>query len=208
MESRNLDEIIDSSYFIDNNLKEQCKDYFKQTRHPVGDWLFSYKPTEDVYQGDIIDKLDIIYFEVVNDILETKVLEDQPCMLLSNTCDMDLHGKTRGKYISVAPIFAFRDFSNWKIESYSDEGWGGFLNDVKRNRITDILYIPGKQPLAESVILLDRIFSIDPKFLDAKIKRSGSKKILSLSQIGFYYFLIKLTYHFARYEDRSEIKRT
>lgn len=207
MESDKLNEIIDSSYFIDDSLKERCKDYFKQTHKALGYWFYSYKPAEDTYQGDIIDELDLVYFEVVNDVLETKVLEDQPCMLLSHTCDMYLQGKTRGKYISVAPLFSYREFSNRRTEGYSDEGWGDFLEAVKRNRITDILYIPEKQPLGESVILLDRIFPIDPNFLKAKLEKRGSKKILSLSQIGFYYLLIKLTYHFARYEDRAEIKR-
>ena len=173
----------------------------------MGDWIFSLRPSDEIYQGDIIDGLDIVYFEVVDNAVEIKVLEGQLCILLSNTCDMDFQGKTRGKYISIAPLFSFEEFADRKEGPYSDEGWDGFLNDVKRNRITDILYVPGKRPLDESVVLLDRVFSIDPNFFEAKIKKGKSKKILSLSQIGFYYFLIKLTYHFARYEDRSEIKR-
>lgn len=135
----------------------------------------------ETYQGDIVDGIDLVYFEINDDNIETKVLEDQPCMLLSHTCDMYLDGKTRDKYISAAPVFSYVEFSGWRTGEYSDVGWRDFLEDVKKNRITDILYIPEKLTFGESVVLLDRIFPIDPNFLKAKIQKHRSKKILSLS---------------------------
>jgi len=155
----------------------------------------------------IVDKFEMVYYEVVDDRLDLLSLEDVPCMLLSHTCDMEFEEKTREKYISVAPVFSFEEFAKFKVSKYTDEGWQDFLDDVRKNRITDILYIPGKNPLNDSVILLDRISSIDPKFLKIRLEKTGSKRVLSLSQTGFYFFLIKLTYHFARYEDRKEIQR-
>lgn len=207
MNSPELDELIDSSHFIDDHLKGQCKEYLKQIPKGLGSWFYSPSIPEDAYQGDIVDKFEMVYSEVVGAKLETRSLEDVPCMLLSHTCDMELRGKTREKYVSVAPVFSFKEFANSRGTEYSEDRWDDFLTSVKANRITDILYIPKKGPLDDSVILLDRISSIDPKFLKIKLERGETKRVLSLSQIGFYFFLIKLTYHFARYEDRAEIQR-
>jgi hypothetical protein len=207
MNSEEIDELISSSHFIDDHFKEQCKQYFKQIPRGLGNWFYSLSIPPAAYQGDIVDKFELVYYEVVENRLEVRSFKDVPCMLLSHTCDLDLENKTREKYVSVAPVLSFEEFANFKTSEYSDKGWKDFLDSVKANGITDILYIPGKSPLDDSVILLDRISSVDPKLLKIKIENSDTKRVLSLSQIGFYFFLIKLTYHFARYEDREEIQR-
>jgi hypothetical protein len=207
MNSSELDELIDSSHFIDDPIKKKCKEYFKQIHKGLGPWFYSPSIPRNTYQGDIVDKLNVVYYEMENDTQEIGVLEDIPCMLLSHTCDMDFEGKTRGKHVSVAPVFAFDEFAKNRPQGYSTKGWQSFLEDLKANRITDILYIPEKKPLEASIILFDRIFSFNPLVLRDRADRNKTKRILSLSQIGFYFFLIKLTYHFARYEDRTEIRR-
>jgi len=207
MDSSNLDELVNYSHFIDGSLKEECKRYFKQVHEELGGWFYSYSIQPDIYQGDVIDRVDVIYYELKEDSQELQETEDVPCMILSHTCDIDVEDKTRRPLISLAPIFNYEEFAENKTPEYSEEGWKDFLEHVRTNRITDILYIPKKEPLDASIVLLDRIFSIDPLILQIKLSKNTAKRILSLSQIGFYYFLIKLTYHFARYEDRSEIVR-
>lgn len=208
MDSPKLDELIDCSHFIDDSHKDQCKQYFKQIHKGLGDWFYSRSISPDMYQGDVVNKLDVVYFQIRDDSQELQIIEDLPCMLLSNTCDMALEGKSREQYISVASIFSFQEFGQQgRLQEYSVNGWENFLKDIKMNRITNILYIPEKTPLKASVIFLDRICSIDPHILKARLGKNKSRRILSLSQVGFYFFLIKLTYHFARYEDRTEIIR-
>ena len=198
-----IDELVDSSPYVDDQAKEQCKEYFKQipTDLDLGDWFFSSSIPQCVYQGDIVDKFDLVYQEVVDDQVNFRVLEDIPCILLSNTCNMDLKEKTREKFVSAAPVFSYKEFSETKLsDKYTKDEWQAFLRSVKGNQITDILYIPGKNGLDDSVIFLDRISSFDPNILQIKLKKGHTQRILSLSQIGWYYFLIKLTYHFARYD--------
>lgn len=207
MENKKLTELIESSHFIDDKFKEECKQYFKQIPDNLSSWVYSSSIPEYVYQGDVIDKVELLYQEVNEGRLEIRSFEDIPCILLSNTCDIDFEGKTRKKYISVAPVFDFEEFAKSRISVYSEDGWKNFLRDVRANQITDILYLPGKTPLNDSVVFLDRISSFDPELLKIKLAKNHSKRTLSLSQIGFYFFLIKLTYHFARYEDRSQIIR-
>ena len=208
MDNSELNELINSSHFIDDTQKDQCKQYFKQINKEPGDWFYSHSIPPDIYQGDVIDNFDVIYYQMIDDFQKIQAIEDIPCMLLSNTCDMDFEGKTRKKYISIAPIFSFEDFAEeGKHQEYSENGWHDFLEDIEKNRIINILHIPEKKPLKASVVFLDKICSIDPYLLKTRLDKNKSKKILSLSQIGFYFFLIKLTYHFARYEDRTEIIR-
>jgi hypothetical protein len=102
---------------------------------------------------------------------------------------MFFEGKTREKYISIAPVVDFKEFSEQgKIEGYSEQSWLDFLKDIKANRITDILYMPEKPPLGASVVFLDRICSLDPRLVKERLARTMCKRILSLSQIGFYFF--------------------
>lgn len=208
MEISDLPGLVNSSHFIDSSVKERCIEYFKQIPEGLGDWFFSSAPTSVLSQGDVLDKLDVIYFTVRDNLQEMQVIDDSLCMLLSNTCDINFEGKSRCKYISIAPIFSFEEFAGTaKPQGYSEKGWGDFLKDIKANGITDILYMPKKGKLKESVVFLDKICSIDPHVLKIKLEKNKSEKLLSLSLIGFYYLLIKLTHHFARFEDRDEVKR-
>lgn len=208
MEISDLPGLIDSSHFIDSSVKERCIEYFKQIPEGLEDWFFSSVPTSVLSQGDVLDKLDVVYLTVRDNLQEIQVIDDSPSMLLSHTCNINFEGKSRSKYISVAPIFSFEEFARTaKPQGYSQKSWEDFLKDIKANRITDILYMPKKGKLEESVVFLDRICSIDPHVLKIRLEKDKSEKLLSLSQIGFYYFLIKLTHHFARFEDRNEVKR-
>ena len=204
-----IEDLIDTSHFVAEDQKDLCKKYFCQI--PISlesTWFYSLHTSSISYQGDIIDKFYVSFTDLEGDNIITQAIEDQACMLMSNTCDMYFEDKTREKYISVAPIFNYDEFANSpKPAAYSEQGWIDFLKDVRENKITDILYIPGKNGINDSVVLLDMITSFDPKLLSAMIEKESTKRILTLSQIGYYFFLIKLTYHFARYEDKDEVKR-
>ena len=208
MNQSQFDELIDSSPFIDENLKKDCKRYLKQIPTSISsDWIYSKSLPEITCQGDVTDRFDIVFHEFVGDSSEIRSLEDHPCILISHTCDMDLENKTREKFISIAPIFDYEEFAAQKYSGYSEERWNSFLESVKSNRITDILFLPGKESVGDFIVLLDRIYSFDSKILNIRLKTKMTNRLISLSQIGYYYFLIKLTYHFARYENRSEVRR-
>jgi len=56
MNSQEIDNLIDSSHFIDDYLKEQCKQYFRQIHQGLGDWFYASSIPQAVYQGDIVDQ--------------------------------------------------------------------------------------------------------------------------------------------------------
>ena len=95
MDESQFDELIDSSPFIDENIKEDCKRYLKQVPTDISsDWIYSSSLPETTYQGDVADKFDIVFHEFQDDSSEIRILENHPCILISHTCDMDLENKT------------------------------------------------------------------------------------------------------------------
>src|SRR3989339_2026913 len=103
MDNQEFGDLIESSHFIDDDFKDQCKQYFRQIPKDIDKWFYSSTTPKTPYQGDIVDNFETVYCEVIGDRLETQSLEGIPYMLLSNTCDLEPKGKTRGNFISVAP---------------------------------------------------------------------------------------------------------
>ncbi len=208
MEKQEFEALIDTSPFICDAFREKCKEYLGQVETRLGDWIYANTKSHIAYQGDVVDCLDFIYTDFDEGKEGVRRLKDQPCLLLSHTCDMDTEDKTREKCVSIAPVFSFKEFAEQKIPEYSDEAWKSFLNSVKANKITDILFLPAKDEKEDDfIVFLDKIYSIHSKLLNHRMRTGKTRIKLSLSQIGYYYFLIKLTYHFARYENNKEVIR-
>jgi hypothetical protein len=71
------------------------------------------------------------------------------------------------------------------------------VEEIRKQEITQIFYLPkGCYLQNESIVFLDRIISckLDKELYEAKAVR----KIFTLSDYGFYMFLIKLSIHFTR----------
>ena len=204
-----IENLIDTAPFIDDALREECKKYFRQIPLILeSQWFYSQSSCPFFRQADIIENLDFSYSEIEDDAVNIRVLEDQTCMLVSNTCDMDLKDKSRGKHILVALVVDYDVFaSQEKTDSYTNVQWENYLESVRKNLITDILFIPENGEIKDSVVYLDKVFSCTLQQLLVMQEKDKIKKILSLSQVGHYYFLIKLTHHFARYENKEETGR-
>ena len=79
------------------------------------------------------------------------------------------------------------------------------INAIKKQEITQIFYLPkfdGK--LEESIVFLDRVNNM-PNTLIERDKIS-SNRIFTLSDYGAYLFLLKLSIHFTRVQDKVERK--
>ena len=119
-------------------------------------------------------------------------------IILSNTCDVspdnlrDLPAK-----IVFAPIIALSSYRKLleranipanRIESKFDA--------IRMQRITNIFYLPpGGQLIEEHIAILDDIHSMP---LVVFRETSPKIKLFSLSQLGFYLFVFKLSVHFCR----------
>ena len=157
--------------------------------------------TEIVCQGDGIKEMLVINFP------DSKIGE-APGIIISNTCDIS-ESNTRpfDSRIMYAPIINLAKYENAisKGSSKSDEQLKSHLESIRKQRITQIFYLPknGNQ-LDESIVFLDRINNTSIKTINTK--NLTNTRLFSLSDYGAYLFLLKLSIHFTRIQDKVERK--
>jgi hypothetical protein len=72
------------------------------------------------------------------------------------------------------------------------------LVDIRRQWVTSIFYLPAVGELEESIVLLDNVHT---QPFDAFKQTPGRAKVFTLSQYGFYLFIIKISIHFTRVQE-------
>ena len=159
----------------------------------------SYICTNIIYQGDGLDNMPIV--NISNPDLGKKEI---PCIVLSNTCDISPdNSRYFSSAIMYAPIISLEKYINTVIKKgISSDKIQNHLDQIKKQRFTQILYLPESANFPESIVFLDRIFNVDSKCLEEnKIKE---RRIFSLSNYGFYMFLFKLSVHFSRIQEKVD----
>jgi hypothetical protein len=129
-------------------------------------------------------------------------------MLLSNTCDInpDNQRNANAKQSLFAPIIDLPEYlSDLRRNGYSDAQMQTFEADIKRQRITNILYLPPYKANGPSyIVLLDYIFRFPTLELRGLLMNIAEEKIKSLSHFGYYLFIFKLSYHLCRVPEEKE----
>lgn len=154
-----------------------------------------------IFQGDGIK--DLIAVDLPN--TEIKKIEG---IILSNTCDTDPSNKRNfNSQIIYAPIITLKKYETALSEQSKKTSLeiNDHIRDIKRQFITQILYLPQFiSVIEESIVFLDRIYNIRNDY----IPRNNLKalRLFSLSDYGNYLFLLKLSIHFSRIQDKVERK--
>lgn len=157
--------------------------------------------TELIYQGDALKDMLIIN-------LPDTTIKPVNSIILSNTCDIDLQNKRNfPSQIVYAPMIMLEKYRNTLIKKSkkTKEQIEAHINSIKKQEITQIFYLPqldGK--LKESIVFFDRVCSCSNKLIDRKTLREN--RIFTLSDYGAYLFLLKLSIHFTRIQDKVERK--
>lgn len=150
-----------------------------------------------LYQGDGV-------FAPVCNLPDPKV-QNAPVILLSNTCDMDINNQRLNPCrIMYTPILNLDKY----IKSLKDKGISetriiSHVTDIKRQLISQIMYLPTKSIFDhDSIVMFDRGMSIalSPK----NIAEMLSSRMFTLSNYGFYLFLLKISYHFTRIQENVD----
>jgi hypothetical protein len=153
---------------------------------------------DEILQGDGWSRFEIIKFENG----ERKEIKG---IVLSNSCDIS---PDNPRYfppkITFAPIIKLNNYAellrangveNSKIENR--------LKTIREQRITNLFFLPSNSVLHDDhIALLDDLYTMPFNTFISKPERS---KQFTLSQVGFYLFLLKLSVHFCRF--REEIIR-
>ena len=146
-----------------------------------------------IYQGDGVSNMPVV--SVDNLSLGVK---NCPCIILSNTCDMD-EANTRlfPTTIMYAPIIDLQKYeSTLRLKGVSPSKISNHLADIKAQKVTSIFYLPSTGNMGDSIVFLDRILNVGQR----SIERSSyaTRRLFSLSDYGFYLFVFKLSIHFSR----------
>ena len=129
-----------------------------------------------------------------------------PSIILSNTCDVDLQNERNfPSQLVYSPIFDLSKYRSSLIEKSKKpkEHIDDHISAIRRQEITQIFYLPSIEgKLEESLVFLDRINNMPNKIVDRE--SVPSKRIFTLSNYGLYLFLIKLSIHFTRIQDKVD----
>ena len=165
----------------------------------------SLKNKPNLFQGDGLQELLFVN-------LPDREVRPAPGMILSNSCDIDpANERLFPNRIVYAPIFQIQKYQRMLVREHVEKGKCNIENidshieSIKKQFNSHIFYLPkGGELEADSIVFLDRLNNCPADFCDdGKITE---KRIFTLSDFGFYAFLVKLSIHFMRV--REGVNRT
>lgn len=179
-----------------NVLKEELAKFpFDGTKDTI--YTCALDGADYLLQGDGIAEMPYLMFP---DDRKGKV----PALLLSNTCDMSVDNKRMyPSRIMYAPIISLEKFESKLRTKYPDERVDALVNAIKKQHISQILYLPKGCNLSyEAIVFFDRAISVP--ISSELVKEMCQGKLFTLSNFGFYLFLLKISIHFTRVQERID----
>lgn len=171
-------------------LIEALKDFPNNTQYYLGNYSNDLK--QSVLQGDIFHNL------TVYSIQGEKKLKG---IILSNSCDIDTANKRDIPARALfAPLVSIAKFVNLlERNGVSKESITSKINDVRNQQVTNMVYLPQNDKFEESVVFLDDIYQLQATELRKLL--DNQCKLVTLSQVGFYILLFKISIHFCRFHE-------
>ncbi len=193
-------------YYLTDAAKDSLFDELKKFPDNL-DKLYSSHLVKEatIFQGDGINDLVVINLPHTD-------ARPSPSMVFSNTCDIN---PTNDRYLPsrlvYAPIMRLSKYYQLIIDEIvvkgikSQEQVDNHIATIKKQQVSQIFYLPSGSNLAEdSMVFLDRVNNCPSDYVHPD--NVINSKIFTLSDYGFYVFLVKLSIHFTRI--REEISRT
>ena len=159
------------------NKAKECVDQFRETNSTIN-YLMS-EPLSELSQGDIISNIPFCVF--VTDTGELRRFLS-PGMVISTSCDIDNHD-----FISIVPL-------------YSIHQYGGNKEAILSNECLQYMYLPDTK-VEDYFIDFGIICSYEKDLIIGSINSGRTVRMASLSQIGYYFLICKLSAFLLRRED-------
>lgn len=193
-----LEEAINNSSIILPEHRAELTRYLDMFPDGVEDWLYHSEIVnpESLIQGDIILNIPVCFIDDSGDVLSGQDI----VALISHSCDMQ---RERQDFIIIAPVVTFNEYKSLTNYENNKQSIDSLIADIRANKVFRYFYLPPKNGLPESFIDFSRMVSISSAFINSIKTNHSEDCILSLSQYGYYLFLIKLTFHLARMERSS-----
>lgn len=181
-------------YYLTQKSKENLVQALKSFPN-FFDYYIDLYPT-DILQGDGWSKLEVIRFED-GDRKEIKGI------ILSNSCDISVENKRDlPPKISFAPIIKLSKYAEMLVsKGFLQQKIDSRLQSIRVQQTSNMFFLPKGGKLEEDyVALLDDVHTMPFKVFEPKTR----EKQFTLSQVGFYLFLLKLSVHFCRFHEEIE----
>lgn len=166
---------------VSPNNREAAKEaisQFKKEGHQIK--YLTLQPLEQLSQGDIISKVPFSYFG--KDGRQKTFTAD--ALVISTSCHIDQKNQ-----IVLVPVFPL-------------EGFAGNMSDLQKNTIFDYMYIPDGL-MSDKFVDFEIMNTYDRDLIMDGIATNKIQRIGSLNQIGYYFFIVKLTVYLMRKEDNE-----
>ena len=167
---------------VDPNARDKAKEailQFEKTGKKFN-W-FRYNILPELSQGDIISEIAFTYIDKCGDIYKYKAKG----MVVSTSCHID-----QKQFINIVPIFPLK----------KDRP-----EQLCKNMIYDFLYF-NELDMKDYYVDFSKINTYDKSLIVNGINSSKIRRLFSLSQIGYYMFIVKLTVFLMRKEDSDTMK--
>jgi hypothetical protein len=122
-------------------------------------------------------------------------------IMVSNSCDIDpSHKRDLPTRIVFAPLVKMGAYADLLARANLDPRQiETKIEAIRKQRVTSLFFLPKGGLLDEDhIALLDDLHNVPLKMFDEFEARS---KLFTLSQVGFYLFVFKLSIHFCRFSE-------
>lgn len=152
-----------------------------------------------IFQGDGIKGLKISNLPSEN-FLSAK------CIITSNTCDIDSSNERFFESrLTYCPILSYKKYiKNLENKNISPNKLSNHTSAIKKQMISQILYLPANGSLEESIVFLDRTNNCNLTQINSEYVIEN--RMFTLSNYGFYMFLLKLSISFTRIRENINRK--
>lgn len=188
-------ELKDWEVHLPKFLPDSCRDALYRDLQAFPDNINNRmygSPKEFVLQGDGFKHIQI--FNLPD--LESK---EGNAIILSNTCDLSAENERNfATRVLYSPLIKLATYINGLKDKNIYNA--NHIDEIKKQRVSQIFFLPAGSGLTDdSIVFLDRVCSMPKKFLDNSF--INSHHLFSLSNFGFYLFLVKISIHFTRVQD-------
>lgn len=191
---------------LQENLFKTVEDNFPFSKDPN----LVYSSVLDInyyYQGDCL--IDIPFSSFTKGKFSTAYLQG---IIASNSCDISPDNERLDTpYIQFASLFSLREYTDQlKVKQVSQQRIDSFIDDLKGNRISNLFYLPEKKDgtkilMEESFARFDLNVTLPMSIFQDNVYNSNyypeGDRLISLSNYGFYLFLIKISVHYCRFRE-------
>ena len=158
---------------------------------------YTIVPLTGILQGDGWSKLEILRFEDGS-------RKEIKGIVLSNSCDISPDNlRDYPPKLSFAPIIKLSRYAELLAASgIPSHRIDSRLQSIRAQLTSNMFYLPKGGNLEDDfVALLSDLHTMPFKVFESK---QTKEKLFTLSQVGFYLFLLKLSVHFCRFHEELE----